>query len=103
MDFQAALYKQLYTLPEGTPVQARLATHIENSSGGITPPLVLAMEQKVRVEYGLGQVTPIDWSSLGSIKAKVSGPVGATTIDWASLLAFIEAMVPILEQILPLI
>jgi hypothetical protein len=92
MDFETALFAQLNALPTWTPTQARLAKMIERGKG--TPPLVVILEQHVRAKLGYSPTETIDWATGTPPKE------GVAAIDWASLLAFIEALLPVLLPIL---
>lgn len=86
MTFQEVLYNQLLALPTWTMRQARLARTIEHSAG--TPPIVTVLEQIVRAKLNIQPTVLVDWS------------LQSQSIDWQTIIAFIEKLLTILLSIL---
>ena len=99
MNFEDALYSALQDLSKWTPCQRRLDRIIANNDSADVPPQIIRLEQEVRKQWGFNSVEQIDWSAEGLGKSKAKSAT-AGTFDWATILAFIEQIMPVILALL---
>ena len=96
MDFISGYYAALQNDPRPYTWRERKILDALSAGGVKATVISHVMESNAKSKLGISQDTVVDWTQ-GATVQTANGP---TTIDWTSLLAFITALLPLIEALI---
>lgn len=97
MDFVTGYYAALQADPRPYTWRERKILDALSVGGAKAKAIATVMESNAKTKIGIDQNTVVDWTP-GATVTKADGTQG--TIDWTSLLAFITALLPLIEALI---